>query len=251
MKKTHYRTVWISDLHLGADSANPKKVNEFLDSFTCDHLYLVGDIIDGWRLKSRWHWPDENSATIRKILKKVKQGSRVVYLPGNHDEFIRTWLPLKITFGEISFKNEAVHTTADGRKILVLHGDIFDSAVRLNPFISYLGSTSYDFLVWNNKWLAKLMRMLGRRHWSFSKFIKQNFKSATNFIFHFEHHISEYTRRRGYQGVVCGHIHKPEIRDVNGITYYNCGDWVESFSALVETAEGAIEIIHYVPKGDF
>lgn len=245
MGKIHYRAVWISDLHLGADSANPKRVNEFLDSFTCDHLYLVGDIIDGWRLKSRWHWPNENSHTVRKLLKKIKQGAKVVYVPGNHDEFLRSWLPLQLSFGGISFQNETVHTTVDGKKLLVLHGDIFDSAVRLNPILNYLGSTSYDFLVWSNKWTGKLMNTFGRRHWSFSKFIKKNFKSATNFIFHFEHHISQYTLRRGYDGVVCGHIHKPEVREVNGITYYNCGDWVESFSALVELPGGELKLLHF------
>jgi UDP-2,3-diacylglucosamine pyrophosphatase LpxH len=245
MAKTHYRAVWISDLHLGANSANPQKVNDFLDTFTCDDLYLVGDIIDGWRLKSRWFWPDTNSGTIRKILKKVKQGSRVVYLPGNHDEFIRSWLPLEISFGGVSIQNEAVHITLTGKKILVLHGDIFDSAVRLNPILSWFGSTSYDFLVVSNKWTGKLMKLLGRRHWSFSKYIKKNFKSATNFIFHFEHHVSEYARRRGYDGIVCGHIHKPEIRPLNGIIYYNCGDWVESFSALVETPAGELKLIHF------
>ncbi len=243
--KKHFRAVWISDLHLGADCASPHKVNEFLDSFTCDYMYLVGDIIDGWRLKSRWHWPNANSATVRKILKKVKQGARVTYLPGNHDEFLRLWLPTKITLGDIQFKSEACHTTLGGKKILVLHGDLFDSAVRLNPLISALGSTAYDFLVVSNRFVGKTLRIFGKKNWSFSKFIKQNFKQATNFIFHFEHHISEYTKRRGYDGVVCGHIHKPEIRDLNGVSYYNCGDWVESFSALVETDDGEIKLVYW------
>lgn len=245
MSNYKYRSVWISDLHLGSSSANPKLVNSFLDSFSCEYLYLVGDIIDGWRLKSRWYWPNANSTTIRKILKKVKQGSKVFYIPGNHDEFIREWLPTKISFGEIIFKNEVVHHCLDGRKMLVLHGDIFDSIVRLNPWLNVMGSTAYDFLVVSNRFLSRVLKIFGKKHWSFSKFIKKNFKDAANFIFNFEHHISSYTKTRGYDGVICGHIHKAESRNINGIYYYNCGDWVESFTAVVEDFDGSIRIIEF------
>jgi UDP-2,3-diacylglucosamine pyrophosphatase LpxH len=238
--RARFRTVFISDLHLGAGGVRAREVGAFLKRIDCQTLYLVGDVIDMWRLKQRWHWPEANNRVVNRILKMAKRGTRVVFIPGNHDEAARRYAGL--TFGGVEIALQDVHTTADGRKILVTHGDQFDLVVRHAPLISALGSWMYDWLVRLNLRYNWVRRRLGLEYWSLSQFLKQKVKSACNYISRFEEALLEEARRGGYQAVVCGHIHKPEVRG-GEVAYYNCGDWVESASAIVEHDDGRLELI--------
>ncbi len=235
-----YRSVFISDLHLGSTSARSADAAAFLRHVQCDHLYLVGDIIDMWRLRNRWHWPEEHNWVVRRVLKLAKRGTRVHFIPGNHDEAARQYLGLN--FGGVEIVPEATHHTADGRRLLITHGDQFDMVVRHHKLLSMLGAAAYDRLVTCSRYYNVLRHAAGLPYWSLSQYVKLRVKSACTHIARFEETLLGEASRRGFDGVVCGHIHKPEIRR-GEVDYYNCGDWVESCTALVEHEDGSLQLI--------
>jgi len=244
--KTRYRSIFISDVHLGTRDCKAELLCDFLKNNTANTIYLVGDIIDGWRIQqNKWFWKDTHTNVIRQILKHAKNGSRIVYVVGNHDEFLRPLLPYKISFGEIDFVNKTTHIGADGKRYLVIHGDMFDGISKLAPWISYLGDKAYDLLLYLNTKYNWIRHKFGFGYWSFSKYLKHKVKGAVDFIFQFEKNLVDYCKRKHYDGVVCGHIHNSEIKEIDGIIYMNDGDWVESCSALVETLDGTFEIVHW------
>lgn len=245
MAKTHYRSIWVSDVHLGTRGCQAAFLLEFLKQHTCDTLYLVGDIIDGWVMsRGTVYWPQEHSNVVRKILSMAKNGTRVVYVSGNHDEFLRNY-DLGV-FGNIEVVDEAVHITADNKEILVLHGDQFDIVTRYHKWLAVLGDYGYRILIRLNLWLNKLRQKMGKGYWSLSAFLKHRVKQAVNFIGEFEQAVAFAANQRGIENIICGHIHHAEIKEIDGVTYHNCGDWVESCTALVETEDGTIKVIKWV-----
>jgi UDP-2,3-diacylglucosamine pyrophosphatase LpxH len=244
--KVHYRTVWVSDVHLGTPGCKAEHLVEFLKSHTCDTLYLVGDIIDGWKLKNSFYWPQEHTNVVRKVLTKAKRGTKVYYVTGNHDEFLRKFVAFKLDLGNIRFVNELVHVTAEGKRLLVTHGDAFDVITRYHTWIAMAGDALYENAMRFNYWFNKGRSLVGMRYWSLSAFAKQHVKTAVNVVSTFEESVARECKRRKLDGVVCGHIHHAEIRDIGGITYLNCGDWVESCTALAEDTEGKIHLIRWV-----
>ena len=236
----NYRTVWISDAHLGSRSAQAAPLSRFIKHVRCQRIYLVGDIVDMWRLRNRWYWPGEHNNVIRRLLNHTKHGTDVIFIPGNHDEGARQFLNLE--FGGIRVLPYAIHITADGRKLLVTHGDQYDLVVKHSRLVSMFGSTAYDTLVMTNRWINSVRTRMGRPSVSLSKAIKMKVKRACMFMSRFEEALIHEARNKGMDGVVCGHIHKPEIRTEDGIEYYNCGDWIESCSALVEHHDGRMEL---------
>lgn len=241
----HYRSIFISDLHLGSTGAQADRVNAFLKAHSCDQLYLVGDIIDGWKLRKKIYWPASHNAVIRQIINKQKHGATVKYIIGNHDEFLRDWLDVKVEVEAIGITNECVHTGINGKKYLVTHGDLFDGVHRMAKWISYLGDNAYSVLLFINKYYNVVRTLFGYHYWSLSAYLKSNVKGAVNFIFDFEKTLALYCHAQGYDGVICGHIHTPAIKTINDIEYLNSGDWVESCTALVENTDGTWEIIYW------
>ena len=245
---THFRTIFISDLHLGTPGCQAEALLEFLKIYTCDNLYLVGDIVDGWQLKRKWYWPQSHNDVIQKLLRKARKGCRVIYVPGNHDEFGRHFLDH--SFGGIEIREEAVHITADGKKLWVIHGDYFDGVIQCAKWLAYVGDNLYEFTLKLNRYMNQLRARLGMPYWSLSAYLKLKVKKAVNFISDFEVAVANEARKLGYQGVVCGHIHHAEIRNIEGMLYCNDGDWVESCSALVEHSDGRLEILKFNPNGN-
>jgi UDP-2,3-diacylglucosamine pyrophosphatase LpxH len=239
-----YRTIWISDIHLGTRGCKAEFLLDFLRETESETLYLVGDIVDGWRLKRSWYWPQLHNDVVQKLLRKARKGTRVVYIPGNHDELLRRFLEINI--GQIEVVSEAVHVTADGKRLLVLHGDEFDAVVRYARWLAFLGDWAYNVALAANYWINVLRRRLGLSYWSLSAYLKQRVKNAVEYISRFELAVAEAAAKRGADGVVCGHIHHAEIRTIAGVTYCNDGDWVESCTALVEHADGRLEILRWV-----
>jgi UDP-2,3-diacylglucosamine pyrophosphatase LpxH len=235
------RSIFISDVHLGCKYANAEALLAFLKGQQPEFLYIVGDFIDGWRLKRSWYWNDTYSFLIRRVLKMMKRGTQVFYTPGNHDEFLRRFLS---TLGSVRITDEVIHVTADRRRLLVLHGDQFDVVVRHARWLSLLGDYGYDGLLVLNRIYNSWRRRLGFGYWSLSAFVKQRVKQATTFVSNFEDVATKYAASKGCQGVVCGHIHTPAHRERNGIAYYNTGDWMENCTALVEYQDGTFEVIH-------
>ena len=245
-RKLRFRTVWISDTHLGTSGCNADLLLDFLKAIQPEKLYLVGDIIDGWRLKRGWFWPPRHNDIVRRVLKLANKGTRVVYIPGNHDEVLRDYTGL--SFGGVDVVAEAVHTTADGRRLLVLHGDEFDGVVLYAKWLAFLGDYAYAALLHLNVAFNRVRRRFGLPYWSLSAHIKKKVKNAVSFISRFEEAVAHAATERGVDGVVCGHIHSAEIRTFGGVTYYNDGDWVESCTALVEHASGRLEIIDWAAR---
>jgi len=243
-----YRTVWISDTHLGSRGARAAELSRFLKHLRCQRLYLVGDIIDMWRLRQRWYWPGEHNDVVRRLLNHARHHCQVIFLPGNHDEAARHYV--NVHFGGIRTLPYAIHVTADGRRLLVIHGDQFDLVVRHSRVIAMLGAKAYDSLVTVSRHYNTVRAVFGLPHYSLSKAIKLKVKSACTFISRFEEALTHEARRRGLDGVVCGHIHKPEATTFDGIEYFNCGDWVESCSALVEHFDGRLEVIEQLDTFD-
>lgn len=237
------RTAWISDIHLGTAGCNALLLLDFLKTIQPETLYLVGDIIDGWRLKRGWYWPTAHNDIVRRVLKLANKGVRVVYIPGNHDEMLRDYCGL--SFGGVEVVENAIHTTADGRQLLVLHGDEFDSVVLYARWLAFLGDHAYTLLLRLNIAFNAARRRLGLPYLSLSGHIKKRVKNAVSFISRFEEAVAHAARERGVDGVVCGHIHSAEIREFGEITYYNDGDWVESCTALIEDSDGQLEIIDW------
>jgi UDP-2,3-diacylglucosamine pyrophosphatase LpxH len=239
--KARYRTLFISDCHLGSNGAQAEQLARVLKHVECDEIYLVGDIIDMWRLRQRWYWPDAHNTVIRRLLKLSHRGTRVTYVPGNHDEAARQFCGL--VFGGIRVAMDAVHETADGRRLLVTHGDKFDLVVQNSRLLSVAGAVGYEVLLKINRVYNGARKAVGLPYYSLSQAIKARVKSACNFISNFEQALVAEARRGGFAGVVCGHIHKAEMREIDGIGYLNCGDWVESCTMLAEHEDGRIELI--------
>ena len=238
-----YRTVFISDVHLGTRGCRSDFLIDFLRRVSCERMFLVGDIIDGWRLRKSWYWDEQCDEVVRLILRHARAGTEVTYIPGNHDEMLRPWLPLE--FAGVKLRKEAVHVTADDRRLLVMHGDEFDSVVRYAKFLALLGDWAYTVVLALNTWFNMLRRRLGYPYWSLSAWLKRQVKEAVKAIDRFEGALANEARRRGFDGVVCGHIHHAEMREVNGVLYVNDGDWVESCTALVEHEDGRLELVDW------
>lgn len=236
-----FRSVWLSDVHLGFRGCNADALLAFLKSTECETLYLVGDIVDIWQLKKRRYWPQAHNDVIRAILGKAKFGTNVVYVPGNHDEFLRDFTGH--AFGNIAIVEKTIHTRVDGSKLLVLHGDQFDAAVTSSRFLGKLGSFGYELLLHLNIVVNAVRRAFGFPRWSLARYIKYKVKNAVQAISNFEHAVAQAAARHGVNGVVCGHIHRAEITRIDDIMYCNCGDWVESCTALVEHTNGELEIL--------
>lgn len=237
------RTVWISDIHLGTPGCQAEALLDFLRSIECDTLYLVGDIIDAWQLRRKWFWPQAHNDVIQKILRKARKGTRVIYIPGNHDEFARKYV--SHLFGGVEVVQEAIHVTAAGQRLWILHGDIFDGVIQCARWLAYLGDSAYEFLLRLNGRLNSWRARFGLPYWSLSRYLKLKVKRAVSFVGDFENAVVREARKRQVQGVVCGHIHHAEMRDIDGLLYCNDGDWVESLTALVEHADGRLEILDW------
>jgi len=238
-----YRTVFISDVHLGTRGCQAELLLDFIRQMECETLFLVGDIIDGWKLKGGWYWPQAHNDVLQKILRLARKGVRVVYIPGNHDEMARSFFG--VHFGGVVVARDAIHETADGRRFLVTHGDEFDGIVQQARWLALLGDWAYRTVLALNTWFNLARRRLGFGYWSLSAYLKGKVKNAVAFIDAYEHAVADEARRRGVDGVICGHIHKAEMRDIDGVAYINDGDWVESCTALVEHPDGRLEIIDW------
>ncbi|WP_086643193.1 UDP-2,3-diacylglucosamine diphosphatase [Acetobacter sp. DsW_063] len=243
--QTSYRAVFLSDIHLGTKGSRAALVVDFLKTVNCEKLYLVGDIIDGWRLRRSWHWDEAHDELLRMILRLARRGVEVIYIPGNHDEMFRAWLPMELEIASIRLCPKAEHIAADGRRYLVIHGDEFDSVVRYAPVLAVLGDHAYTAALTLNRWINGARRRLGLPYRSFSAWAKKRVKGAVKAIDRFEEALAREARQCGADGVICGHIHNPEIRDIGGVTYMNTGDWVESCTALVEDRQGHFSLIDW------
>ena len=246
-----YRSIFVSDIHFGTRDCKADQLNNFLKHNTCETLYLVGDIIDAWKItQNKWRWKQSHSNAIRRILGHAKRGTRVIYVVGNHDEFLRPLIQYGFSFGRVEIVNQCEHIGRDGKHYLVTHGDLFDGITKLAPWLAFLGDKAYDFVLNLNSWFNAARHRLGFGYWSLSRFLKHKVKTSANFIFQFEGNLASYCKKRGFDGVICGHIHHAEIRDIDGITYMNDGDWVESMTALVEHHSGKWEIVTWNRERD-
>ncbi|ATR19073.1 UDP-2,3-diacylglucosamine hydrolase (plasmid) [Roseomonas mucosa] len=241
--RRHYRTVFLSDLHLGLRASRADLLLDFLGGMDCGRIVLVGDIVDGWRLRKSWYWDAYHDEVIRLLLRKAREGVEILYIPGNHDEMFRDWVGLEVA--GIHLVQQAEHVTADGRRLLVMHGDEFDSVVRYWPLLAHLGDWAYDAALLLNRWFNTARRRMGYPYWSLSQWLKRRVKEAVKAIDRFEESLAHEALRGGYDGVICGHIHHAEMRDIGGVTYMNTGDWVESCTALVEHPDGRFELLDW------
>jgi UDP-2,3-diacylglucosamine pyrophosphatase LpxH len=238
-----FRTLFISDVHLGTRGCQADRLLDFIRLVDADTIYLVGDIVDGWALRSTWYWPQAHNNVVQKVLRKARKGARIIYIPGNHDEFLRDYYGTH--FGGVEVAESVIHTAADGRRYLVTHGDLFDIVIRHARWLAYLGDKAYDAAIAANTIFNKVRRGLGLRYWSLSQWAKYKVKNAVNFIGEFEKTLAAEASRHGLDGVICGHIHHAAAHDKFGFTYINCGDWVESCTAVGETFDGRFEIINW------
>jgi UDP-2,3-diacylglucosamine pyrophosphatase LpxH len=238
---TMYRSIFISDFHLGTKTCRAHDLLDFLRYHDAQFIYLVGDIVDGWQLKKSWYWSQEHNDVIQKLLRKSRKGAMVRYIPGNHDSFARQYVGQH--FGGIDVAESALHLTADGRTLLVVHGDTFDAVVTQSKWLASLGSSAYEFAIRLNYVFNRLRRLFGYSYWSLSAWLKHKVKNAFTYIDAFERTLAAEAKRRHADGVVCGHIHRASIRDCDGVVYYNTGDWVESCTALVEHHDGRMELL--------
>jgi UDP-2,3-diacylglucosamine pyrophosphatase LpxH len=244
--RLRFRTIWISDTHLGTPGCNAELLLDFLKSVECDTLYLVGDIVDGWQLRKGWYWPAAHNDVVRRLLKMAKHSTHVIYVPGNHDEMLRDFTGLH--FGDVEILPEHIHVTADGRRLLVLHGDQFDNVVLYHRWLAFLGDHAYTLLLKSNRAVNWVRRRFGLPYWSLAAHLKKRVKNAVAFISRYEEVVAQAAADRQVDGVVCGHIHSAEIRQFGDIAYYNDGDWVESCTALVEHADGKMEILDWAER---
>jgi UDP-2,3-diacylglucosamine pyrophosphatase LpxH len=243
LEPTLYRTLFLSDVHLGTRGCQAELLLDFLKHNDASTIYLVGDMIDGWRLKSRWYWPQEHNDVVQKLLRKVRKGAHMIYVPGNHDEFARDYIGH--VFGGVEVVDHAYHATADQKRLLIVHGDQFDIVVQHARWLAFLGDWAYTFALWLNLWFNKIRRRLGFPFWSLSSWAKLKVKNAVNFIGAFEAALAEAARRHNADGIVCGHIHHAAIRDIGGVLYVNAGDFVESCTAIAEHHDGRLEILRW------
>ncbi|MBA4040951.1 MAG: UDP-2,3-diacylglucosamine hydrolase [Sphingobium sp.] len=244
--RRRYRTIWISDIHLGTRGCNADMLIDFLDHVDSETMYLVGDIIDGWRLKKKFYWPAAHNDIVWRLLKRAKRGTRMIYIPGNHDEIFRQFSGLD--FGGVAIRRKAIHETADGRRLLVLHGDEFDAITLAHKWLAHVGDFAYNTLMAANVWVNTVRRAFNMPYWSLSKHAKAKVKNAVEFISNYEEVVAQAAEARGVDGVICGHIHTAEMRRIGGVDYYNDGDWVEGCTALVEHFDGRMEILHWADE---
>ena len=236
---------------MGTRDCKAEQLNNFLKHNSCDTLYLVGDIIDAWKIQqNKWRWKQSHTNVVRRVLGHAKRGTRVVFIAGNHDEFLRPMIPYGFSFGLVEIHNQIEHIGADGKHYLVTHGDLFDGITRLAPWISFLGDKAYDIILSLNSKFNWLRHRLGFGYFSLSQYLKHRVKRAVDFMFKFEENLANYCKKRGFDGVICGHIHHAEIKEINGVVYMNDGDWVESCTALVEHWNGQWEIITWTQEKD-
>lgn len=241
----HYRTLFISDIHLGTKACQAGAFLDFLKHHSADTIYLVGDIVDFWRIRRRGaHWPQEQNDVIQKLLRCVRKGTRMIYIPGNHDEALREYCGTH--FGGVELVRQTVHETADGRRFIIMHGDEFDVVVRYSKWLAFLGDWAYEIALGLNTYLNVIRRYIGMPYWSLSAYLKNKVKSAVSFIGEFETALANEAERENADGIICGHIHHATMKDINGVMYVNTGDWVESCTAVGETLEGKLEIIRWV-----
>jgi len=243
IEPTYYRTLFLSDVHLGTRGCQAELLLDFLKHNDAETIYLVGDMIDGWRLKHGWYWPQSHNDVVQKLLRKVRKGTRMIYIPGNHDEFARDYIGA--VFGGVEVVENTYHETVDKKRLFVVHGDQFDIVVKHARWLAFLGDWAYTFALWLNIWLNRIRRRLGLTYWSLSSWAKLRVKNAVNFIGAYEVALSEAARRHSADGVVCGHIHHAVIRDIDGILYVNTGDFVESCTAIAEHHDGQLEILRW------
>ena len=241
LPQRHHRTIFISDIHLGTRGCKAEMLADFLARNACDTLFLVGDIVDGWRLRQRWYWPEAHSRVVQELLHKIDAGTRVIYVPGNHDEVLRAYCGRAIAGVEVM--REAVHETADGRRFLVLHGDQYDGVIAYARWLALMGDWAYTLALHLNDVFNAARRAIGLPYWSLSAYLKQKVKNAVEFVCRYEEAVAREVHDKGLDGVVCGHIHQAAIKQIGAITYHNDGDWVESCTALVEDACGNMEIL--------
>jgi UDP-2,3-diacylglucosamine pyrophosphatase LpxH len=238
---TRFRTIWISDTHLGMRGCKVEALLDFLEHTESECLYLVGDIIDGWRLRKTWYWPRSHNDVVQHLLRKAHSGTRVVYLPGNHDEMMRDFVHLR--FGGVTITDETVHETADGRRFLVIHGDQFDGILDYAGGLARVGDKVYRLAMASNRGLNFVRRKMGYPYWSLSAYLKQKVKDKARTVIRYKAALSEEARRHDVDGIICGHIHQPEMSDLDGYLYCNAGDWVEACTALVEHFDGRLELV--------
>jgi UDP-2,3-diacylglucosamine pyrophosphatase LpxH len=238
-----FRSVWISDIHLGTKHARVAELLDFLRTVDCKYLYIVGDFIDGWELKYRWFWRDDYNLLIQKLLRKSRRQTQVIYISGNHDEFIEQFIGVQ--FGRVTVARQAIHTAADGRKYLVIHGHQADGLTQFNHLLEKIGSHLYNWILDFNLHLNRLRRVLGFGYWSLASYLKFKAKSAVKFVTEYEGTLAAMARNQHADGVICGHIHHAEIKMIDGVQYLNCGDWVENCTALVEDFNGKIQLLHF------
>ncbi|WP_223670659.1 UDP-2,3-diacylglucosamine diphosphatase [Kangiella shandongensis] len=241
--KRRYRTIWLSDTHLGSKGCQAQLLLEFLQHIECKKLYLVGDIIDCWRLKNRWYWPQLHNDVVQKILRKGRKGCEVIFIPGNHDSLVRNYTGMSL--GSVKILEDDIHVTARGERLLVLHGDIFDNVMRFTPWLATIGDHLYEFLLKLNRPINKFRERFDKGYWSLSAHLKMKVKNAVSYISQFEKIAAEHASKKQADGIVCGHIHHAEIRQFHGINYYNDGDWVESCTALAEDFDGHLSILDW------
>jgi UDP-2,3-diacylglucosamine pyrophosphatase LpxH len=239
----NYRALFLSDLHLGARGCQAERLLDFLRHHEADTVYLVGDIVDGWALKVNWFWPQAHNDVVQKLLRKARKGTRLIYIPGNHDEFLRNYYGTH--FGGIEVVENALHEAADGRRYLVTHGDHFDLIVTQARWLAHLGDRAYDFAITANRTFNAVRRVLGFPYWSLSQWAKLKVKNAVAYIGNYEKALAADARRNNVDGIICGHIHHAAIHEDFGVRYINCGDWVESCTAIAEHHDGRMEIIHW------
>ena len=242
------RSLWISDIHLGTPGCQATALLDFLKSVDSEHLYLVGDIVDGWQLRRSWYWPQSHNDVVQKLLRKARKGTRVVFVPGNHDEFARKYIGVRV--GGIEVVDDCVHLTADGRRLWVVHGDDFDGVIQCAKWLAHVGDSAYGVALELSRHLNRLRARCGLPYWSLSKYLKLNVKRAVSFIGDYERAVAREARKRNVQGVVCGHIHHAELREIDGVLYANDGDWVESLTALVEHADGGLELLDWSHRAE-
>jgi len=239
-----FRTAWISDVHLGTRSSKAAALLDFLRDHELETLYIVGDLIDTWQMRRGIYWPQQHNDVIQKLLRKARKGTRIIYIPGNHDEFVGDFCGY---YGHIAIEKQAKHMTADGRRILVIHGHELDTVVQNARWLAFAGDLGYQFLLSLNPLINFVRRRFGLGYWSLSAYAKRRVKDAVNFIGEFETAIVRYAERHSVDAVLCGHIHSAGIRQIGAVTYYNCGDWVETCSALVENFDGEMELLNFNP----
>ncbi len=242
--QTHFRSIFVSDVHLGTKDCKANELNTFLKHYSCDNLYLVGDIFDGWKMRSGVYWHASFNKILRRLLKLSKRGVKIYYVTGNHDEFLRKYA--NNTFENMTLINRHIHTTADNRKLLVIHGDQFENVTRCSKSLKWMGDVGYEFLMWVNRWCNRFRARYGQGYWSFSGYLKKHIQRAQQYILDYENAVAYGAHKQAFDGVVCGHIHHAAIKRLHEVDYYNTGDWVESCTAVVESHDGQMRLLHWL-----